>query len=381
MRYNTLRFLPAVSVGILFAVACPHAPAGALARDQELGLAAARGDAFLNLSRQLYAISVSARSTVGDLLAADDSLRDSVEAAMRGAYVIGEPRFGESGIVRVTAEFLSGSLPYALRSQIRDLPRTFWADGVADKAAALAASEAIGEDAALTNEVKEWAAKNLEADGQAVVGSAEMSDEAKLAAKREALTNSYTELFKAAMKLGLDRDVTVADFLAHHPELRGPLNATLVGAQLVAEDLRGRSYKAKVSVPGALLIAALRIGPHRTLRGRTLSAGQVELARRNARADAVENLQARIASLTIRSGATVGEFIAKKQDIQDHIARLCRLAPIEQIEITREGLLKMYVTIPTRDLHRDLQPLLATSSPQQVSVVGAGLPVVLQPKK
>ncbi len=379
MRHNALRLL--IIAEIVFVVVCPQAVAGALARDQELGLAAARGDAFLNLSRQLYAIPVAARATVGDLLASDDGLRDNVEAAIRGSYVVGEPRFEEHGIVRVTVELLSGSLPYALRSRIRDLPRTFWADGVADKAVAAGAWEPIGEDAALTNEEKEWATKNLEADGQAVVGSAEISDEAKLAAKREALANAYTELFKTTMKLGLDRDVTVADFVANHPELRGPLNAAIVGAQLVAEDLRGRTYRVKVSVPGTVLMAALRIGPYRALRGRTLSAGQIELARRNARADAVENLQARIASLTIRSGATVAEFVAKRQDIQDDIARLCRLAPIEQIEITREGLLKMHVTIPTRDLHRDLQPLLATSSPQQISVVGAGLPVVLQPKK
>ena len=118
----------------------------------------------------------------------------------------------------------------------------------------------------------------------------------------------------------------------------------------------------------------LKLGGYRTAQPIMLDKGQIALARSNARRHAVELLQDKIAGLRLRSGLTVGKYIKNKENIRSAIEKLCRLAPIERVEITDGGLVKLHLSILTRTLPGDLQRVLGYRTPAAISAIGGGLP-------
>ena len=365
--------LPAL---FLFVAALPP-PAGAenLPRDKALGFAAARYDAFLNLTDRIYPIRTTRGRTIEQLVREDVRLRDGVEAALRGARVVDGPHFDDAGVVRVVAELNTVTLPFGLRLKIRGLPRIIQVDGVADKAAAVTATMvSIGK---VTAEVKQWAGADIKARGQADVDRSLKPEQAKQDARHRALADAWTALVKKAELLRLDADVTVKAFLDRHPDVRPRLNATSIAARLVSEsvDRRGITYKVKVSLPGRAVMRSLTLGGYRRRVGKTLSALQVELARKNARRSAVGALKRKVYALPLSTGATMEIFLKRKAEIKATVDKLCRYAPTNRVEVTEDGLVKMRVELSTRLLPREVRELLRPGTSNRITALGGGLPV------
>ena len=370
-----------VTAGLLLATAA--AGAQEPPRQRALAAAAARHDAFLNLYRTVESIPVTARTTVAGLLARDPALREGVEAALRGAEIVQGPDFPPGRLVRITIELKTHFLPYGLRSRLRNLPGTLRVDGVADRARA-------GQDlrvkiGAVAAAVKEWAESDLEAEATAPVARTANPDAAKRAARRQAITDAYNRLAKKIAGLRIDPDVTVGQFLVQHSDVRRELNATLIEAHLVSEslDLRGTKYQVKISLPGRLVMRPLRLGGFRSMRARVLSETELALARHNARQDAVEALRAKIHALPLRTGLPAGKYLSRKgrERTRAAVDQACRMAPIEQIEVTDEGLVKMHVSVATRLLPSELRNLIPTSASRpRVRAIGGGLPIQREKK-
>lgn len=375
------RVLPfAAAVGI-FLLTPSSVSAQSLPRDRALGLAAARSDAFVNLTNVLYDMPVSATQTVRDLVASGGRVREQVEAALRGADMIAGPRFDDSGVVRVTAELDTTALPYSFRQKIRGLPRFMQADGVADVNAATQATRVKVGD--VNDEVKTLAEMKIEAEGKAAVPRGADPALAKKQARRQAMVNAYTALAKKVEAIRIDTEVTIKAFLMLHPELRPKLNGALLGADLLSEsvDVGGTTYQVKISLPGKRVMQPLRLGGYRTTYGTTLRPDEVEIARTNARKDAVNSLKEKAFNIRLGSGLTVGEYVKDKAAMKTAINRLCEKAPIQRVEITDEGLVKLYTSIPTRALPRDLQRLFRRGTPSGLAAIGGGLPVEPEEKK
>ena len=81
IRMNHVTWPVLTSAVLLAALLLPAPSAGAaeLTRDELLGFAAARSDAYANLSTVVYALSVGGTNTLGDLAAADPRVRERVE--------------------------------------------------------------------------------------------------------------------------------------------------------------------------------------------------------------------------------------------------------------------------------------------------------------
>jgi len=376
---RSIAWVPAFAAIVGLLPLAPSASAQSLPRDRALGLAAARGDAFLNLTNVLYDMPTRSARTVRGLLVAGGRLREQVEAALRGAHVVAGPRFDEFGLVHITVELDTTKLPYSLRHQIRGLPRFIQVDGVADKDAALRATRVKVGD--VNDEVKALAEMKIGAEGRAAVPHQEGPAPAKKSARRQALANAYTALAKKVEAVRIDTEVTIKAFLALHPELRPKLNAALIGADLLSEsvDVKGTTYQVKVSLPGKRVMQALCLGGYRSVYGITLRPDEVEIARANARRDAVEGLKKKAFNIRLGSGLTVREYAKRKPGMKAAIERLCEKAPIQRVEITDEGLVKLYASIPTGALPRDLQRLFRRGTPPRLTAIGGGLPV--EPKK
>lgn len=346
-----------------------------LSKDQAPGLAAARADAFVNLTSLVYASPSTVGRTVKGLVARNAKLRGSLEAALMAADVVGRPTISGAGLVHVVVELDTWALPYDLRSKAPRLPRRIQADGVADAKAAMMSSSF--EIAGVTTEVGRWAAAPLEAEGEAAVPAVRDLDEAKRTARRLAIANAYAALAKKAFELPLDAGVTVAAFVSQHPELRPHVNAALAGAALASESLDrdGKTYKVKISLPGRALMPPLRLGKFRSDTGKVLKKEMIALARANARADAESNLKKRIYGLPLRSGIKAAGLIAKRDRMKRRIDRLCRTRPINRVEITRDGVAKVYISLATRELPNELVGLLAPKTARRLHAVGGGLPV------
>ncbi|MFH1732495.1 MAG: hypothetical protein ABIF82_12710 [Planctomycetota bacterium] len=346
-----------------------------LSKDQAPGLAAARADAFVNLTSQVYAFPSTVGRTVNGLVSRDAKLRDALDAALMAAEVVGRPTISSDGLVHVVVELDTWALPYDLRSKATSLPRRIQADGVADVNVAMMSSNF--EIAGVTIEVAQWAAAPLEAEGEAAVRAARDTDEAKRAARRLAITNAYTALAQKAFELPLDAGVTIAAFASQHPELRPHVNAALAGAALASEslDVQGKTYKVKISLPGRALMPPLRLGRFRSDPGKVLQKEMIALARANAGADAESNLKKRIYGLPLRSGIKAADLIAKRERMKQRIDRLCQTRPIDRVEITRDGVAKVYISLATRELPNELFELLAPKTAPRLDAVGGGLPL------
>ena len=376
-----MRKIAVVSGALLaaFAVAVPMAVAGDLTPEKLAGGAAARSDAFLNLTDVVYSVTLSGGRTVRDMLAADVALREKVEAALRAACLVAVPQFEESGLARAVAELNPMLLPYEVRLKLRAIPRSICVDGAAEMTyAAQTAGAAAGD---VTNEMKQWVEKTLEAEGKAQVPAGPNRDEAKDMARMAAAADALAALAKQVDELALDADATVKAFLTQHEDLRARLNATLSGADLTSESLdrTGATYAVKVSLPGKAVLRPLRQAGYRASRAKVLNADQMELARQNARADAVARLKQKIYGLPLGSGAKAGEWIERQAGAKAEIERLCRLTPNDEVRISEDGVVKVYVETTTQSLPRDLQGLLAYGQNPQITAVGAGLPI--SPKK
>ena len=373
MRHIIRAFSTLAAFGLLLA------PAPALAQDlskeQAPGVAAARTDAFVNLTSQVYAFPAAVRRTVKGLVGRDAKLRDALEAALMGADVVGRPTISGAGLLHVVVELDTTALPYDLRSKMPSLPRRIQADGVADAKAAMATANF--QIAGVTTEVGEWTAAPLDAEGEAAVPAVRDRDEARHTARRLAIANAYFALAKKAFELPLEADVTVAAFVSQHPELRLQVNAALAGATLASESLDrdGKTYKVKISLPGKALMPPLRLGKFRSDPGVVMKKDMIALARVNARADAASNLKKRIYGLPLRSGIKAADLIAKRERMKQRIDRLCRTRPTNRIEITRDGIVKAHVSLATRELPDELVRLLAPKTAWRLHAVGGGLPV------
>jgi YD repeat-containing protein len=233
----------------------------------------------------------------------------------------------------------------------------------------------------VTDQVKAWVDSVLEAEGTAEVERSRDPERAKEDARRRATALAYTALGRKVEALLLDEGVTVKGFLDQHPDLREPLNAALMQGKLVSEslDVEGVTYKVAVSLPAAAVARPLRLGRFREARGTVLMPEQAAMARENARADAASTLVKRISDLRTRSGITAGELIEKRASMKADIERLCRVAPIERVEITEDGMCKMFVSITTDMLPDEVRRLIVAEKPIRVFAIGAGLPV--PPKK
>ena len=353
----------------------PTAPGGQPPDNRALGTAAARFDAYLNLTRTLYPARTETGRTVGDRMRVDTRLRDRVEAALRQAPVVVGPKFDDAGIVRVVVELNTLTLPYDLRSGISGLPRSVRVDGLAGEAAAVRAARIhIGS---VTEHVKAWAEKDIEAEGDADLDRALQKEQAKKSAQRAALGDAWTALLKKVESLHLDTDVTVKAFVARHPDLRPRLNATVIGARLASErvDRRGVTFTVRVALPGRALLKALKLGGYQVVLGTALSPKQIELARINAYRDAQAGIKDKIYALRFGSGMDAGAFIEKKKHLKAAVDRLCRSVPIERVEIAEDGLIKVTMSVLRRRLPADVRRLLRPDAPRRITTLGAGLPV------
>jgi len=379
MIQRYIRF-PLLAAACLLVAASPCPAAGSPTRDKVVGLAAARRDAFLYLRKKVYAVRVTGSRTIGDFVAADAKVRDGVEPALRGASVVGEPDFRTDGLVYVTVELNTWTLPYDLRSRIRGLPPAVRADGVADRAAAMKADEQRVQD--VTEEVRAWAETDLTAEGSAPVRARADAEDAHKEARQQAITNAYAALAHKVFPLPLEADVTIGAFLQRHAALRDRFNGTLIGADLVSESLDQSAapnvYKVTVSLPGKALMQPLKLGPFRSVSGVRLSPEEAELARSNAIEDARGQLWRAVSGRPLRIGRTVGEFAETREGMTEQLERLCRLQPIEQSEITEDGVAKVYMGLSTRRLPVEVRRLLLSERPSRVTAMGAGLPVAMR---
>ncbi len=373
MKARFPSLLPVV-LGLLVLIAGARA-AEEISKDQQAGAAAARADAFINLTNDFYVLGAREGRTVGGLLARNADLRAELEAALRSAAVVDGPTFGETGLAHVAVELETSLLSYDLRSKISVLPRYIRADGVADIKSAFMLTGAVA--AGVSDEVTQWAEKPLEAEGEAKVPAGKDAEKAKAAARFRAIANAHAALSKDILELSLDPDVTVAAFLTRHPELRIQVNAAMVWATLTSEsiDAEGEVYKVKLSLPGTVLLPPLRLGRFRGDLGRALTPEMAEFARINGFVHARANLKRRIYAMQLRSGAPAKTLIEREEAAKKRIDRLCRTRAILRFEVTPTGVGKVRVGLATRDLPSALRDLLVEGTPRRLYAIGGGMPV------
>jgi len=342
-------------------------------REQVLGFAAARADAFLNLTTAVYAIPVGATTTLGDLLT-DARTREGVEAALRAAPVAEGPAFTPAGVVRVTVELNTDMLPYDLRGRIRNLPRSIRIDGVASLAAAVRDSNIRLTD--LTGEVKAWAASTIEAEGQAAIQAGPNAEQAKQLARNRAMSAAFSVLAGKAGDLLLEAGLPIKDFLAQHDDLRPSFNAALVRANLASEsvDRQGTTYKVSLSLPASVFLRPLHLGLYRSSRGRALTEGQLAIGRRNAIADGRAVLKSRVYALPFTNALTLAKYVATRQNLAAAADSVCWLAQVENVEVTDDGLTKVWLSVSTGDLPPDIRSQLSSSASGRIYAIGGGLP-------
>ncbi len=367
--------LPLLAMVGLFVLAPRQASAEGQPRPKAVAVAAARADALLNLTNKIYDTQLTTNKTVAELVAANQRLRHAVETALRGAGPTAKPQFDPCGVVHVTIRLETSDLPSQLRAKIHNLPRTICADGVAGEVAALKALGLPPGD--VTEQVKAWVETHLKAEGAAKLEHSSTPEKAKQNARRQAMTNAYTALAEKVQSLSLDDGVTVEAFLSQHNELRARVNATLTKANLVRESLdqNRTTYKVEISLPAKALMKPLSLGRYRNGAGAVLSLKQIAIARNNAKRDAQRKLKSRIYGVRLLSGSTAGDLIEKREKLKSAVKKLCRLARIDRVEITQEGLVKMYRSVSTRDLPDEVRRLLSSRAPSRLSVIGGGLPV------
>ena len=283
------------------------------------------------------------------------------------------PRLGAARLH--TSQLDTSLFHYDLRSRIPDLPAFLRVDGVADVKTVILATGAKAEG--VSPEVAEWAGGVLEAEGKAEVKAGRGGIDPKEAARRRAVMDASAALATTVFNLLLDTDVTVDAFVRRHPELRDRVGAVLAGAKLTSESLNddGTLYTVKLSLPGAALLAPLRLGQFQTDTDRRMTPEAAELARMNALASARENLRKRIHRLPLRSGKPASTLIEKREGWSEAIDRFCNERPILSLEYTPEGIAKITVGMRTRELPEDLRGWLATGTPARLHAVGGGLPV------
>jgi|GEM_PF-3451782 len=353
----------------------PAASAADRPRDEVCGLAAARTDAFMELTARVYGFHTRGGRTVAELLDRDKGLRDDLNAALRRARVFEGPIFEDSGLVRITIEFDTNTFTYNLRSKLPKMPRYIRADGVADKKAALAA--ATTPPGELPQDVLAWTQMSLDAEGEAAVKPANDPERAKQAARQQAMANAFTELVKKIGQLKLEPSVTVEEFLALHDDLRTNINAAAFGADLVSEsvDREATTYKVKVLMMPETVVRVLKLGDFRLAQATTLNPIQMQLARADSLRDARETLRRKVFNFPLRNKLTLAEYAQKNEDAKNAIEMLCRRVPIDNVEVTDDGVVKTYVSIAVRDLPRDVRGLLAADEPENITTIGGGLPV------
>ncbi len=364
-----------------FALAAASATAQELPRDQLAGLAAARANAFVNLTTIVYSLRSTLGRTVASIVGRDPKQRSGLIAALQAARVADGPNIAPDGRLHVAVEFDTSSLPRDILSKMSGLPKTVQADGVAHvKAAFLAVSGGIAD---CSDEVQAWAAKPLEAKGEANVSSRVNPRAATATARNQATAAAYAALAKDVYALLLDADVSIGAFLKQHPRLRHQVNAAIAGAALVSEsvDSEGTVYTVKISLRGKALLPPLKLGRFRTIADATLAGEAAELARMNAYDNARDNLKRRIHGLKLRTDARAETLIAKDAALKTQINRLCRARTINRVELTADGMARVHVSVMTRSLPSKLKLVLATGTAKRLAAVGVGLPIHKAPEK
>jgi hypothetical protein len=359
---------------LLLAAVLSPAAAQVAPEDRELAVAAARHDAYLNLAQRVLAYPVRGGRQVGHLLAADAKLRRRVEADLRAAPVVGTPHIDSHAVAHVTLEFEIDVLPYDLRLKLLDPPRALRIEGLAKVDAAVQIPKVnVGQ---VTAEIEAWAEKNLQAEGRADIPARGDPAEARAKARQEAITAAQAALAEKALALELEPGVTVEAYLRQHPALYDPFQATLSIARLASEriDRRGTAIEVEIALPGKLLMWPLKLGGYRTLFAEPLSPAQVELARKNARRGLEALVRRRIDELSLAGGKKAAELIEQRPEMEAEVRRLCHRMPLERVEITPHGLVKMYGSFPTRSLPRELRRRLSVNSPAVLYGVGGGVP-------
>jgi hypothetical protein len=371
MVNRSLRVILLTAVGA--AATGAAARAAGLAPDQARGVAAARGDAYLNLSEVVLGLPMRTGGTLARYVARRGSDREQIEAAIRGAYLVGEPSFEPPDVAHVTVEVEAEALPYAVRAQMRNLPPVIQADGAADIQVWIQTDQQ--DFGTVPDVVRQWAEKTLEAEGSATLGAKFRNVEPKVRAAREARSRALTKLSAEVHKLLLDPDVTVAAWLAAHPQLRPGLEAVVAGASLAKESVEGGTYRVTVTLPGRRLLVPLRQGRFRAPIRPKLSDAQVALARGNAVQVAKKRLLARIGTLPLTTGAPASTLLAEEDTLRRDVERLVRLTPFRLFEIAPSGLAKVHVALAARDLPRGLRRRLGQRAPTVLFVLGGGRPV------
>lgn len=358
-------------------------PAGAQVAPEDLavGAAAARSDAFLRLLENFGQLPARPRGTLGELLARSPKLLAKAEKALWAAPVVRGPTVDNTGVVHVTVELTTRDVAYDIRTKARTLPRSMYADGVAKLSAALDAARA--QVGTVSNQTKEWAEADLEADGQASIAGANVPEPEKEKAKRAAMADAYAALFAKTQALKLDEVVTIEAFLRQHPELHPPFSATIIRARLASEgvDRRRTTYQVKLVLPGKTLLEPLRLGKFRLARPEVLTPDQVELARGNAYRAARSELLQNIGSLRSASGKPLAAVLKAQPDLGTQVVALCNRMPMQQVQITEQGLVKVHLAVPTRLLPEQLLGLLMPGTPEQITAVGGGLPKKMKERR
>lgn len=367
-----LSLLLSVAASLL---ATPAARAADRPRDEVCGLAAARTDAFMGLTAQVYGFRTRGGQTVAQLLDRNRKLRDELDAALRRARVFDGPLFEDSGLVRITIEFDTSTFSYNLRSKLPKMPRYIRADGVADKKAALtAATTAPGE---LPETVLAWTEMSLDAEAEAKVKPAKDPEQAKQTARHQAMAHAFTALAKKVGQLTLEPGVTVEESLALHEDLRTKINAAVFGAELLSESLDrdATTYKVKMFIMPETVIRVLKLGDFRLAQPSTLNPIQMQLARVDSLRDARETIRRKLLAIPLRNRLTLGEYAEKNDGVKNAIEHLWSRVPIDRIEVTDDGIVKTHVSVTTRNLPRDVRGLIAANEPEKITAIGGGLPV------
>lgn len=362
-------------IGVVVLFSLTVVPARAAEDEKALGLAAARADAFRNISKVLYEYPIKANVTFGSLVTSAKD-RAEVDAVVRGVNVVEGPETDAQGIVRVVNDLDTLTLPYQVRMRM-NLPRHLRADGIADIQGATKAKIVRPMD--MPAQMKDWYEKTLTGVGKSQIEQRSDLEAAKADARQRAFLDALGTLAKELEKLPLEEGVTVGDWLREHGDARADFDAAIAQAAMTSEKLErgGLVYQAEVSLPASVVVRVMRLKPFdRPIT--MLSRQQIEIARKNAIDDARQLLKARIDKIELASKITVGEMLSKRKDMRAEVDKKLAATPIEKIEITSTGLVKAYASFATSDLPGELQRLLLVSTPARIYAIGGGLPIEKQ---
>lgn len=253
------------------ALAQDAAPAGTVEKVQQtqaklLAKRAAQADAYRNLAEQVRGLRITSSTFVKDFVAESDTIATSVDAFLRGAKMVGEPRYMEDGSCEVTMEL-------ALATVQAELINIYKAQYKGDKYKIndfqqLTVTNKIEKITVTGNGApRAIGMEQYNEEGQPVPGlSLNLPDawkgipaQARLMAKRAAQVDAYRNLAEQVMGLRLTSSTFVRDFVAESDNIKTDLDTFLKGAKVAeVRYMNDLSVEVDVKLALAKLVGELR---------------------------------------------------------------------------------------------------------------------------